>query len=251
MIGDYQVRMLGAEGGVVRYDAVHVVLPRCAIIELLEPTAPHEAAIALMRRACILEALRHPGVPRIFECGRLGSQPWIAFERIDGIALDVMVRERRLDVGELLDLVEHVATILSHAHERGVLHGDIAMRTIVLGSTVVVTGWENARAHDAVALTSRHRYAGDVLALGKLALDALAAPTTVPIELAALLPKMLADDPSARPTAAEVAATVHAIPRPPMKTGLPAAVAAAIEELSHEDDEVVIEYVLDDERLAV
>lgn len=70
-IGDYEVRVIERVGTVVRYAATHVVLPRRAVVELLDLDAPRVDAMRLMRRACLLEALQHPAVPRIFECGRL------------------------------------------------------------------------------------------------------------------------------------------------------------------------------------
>jgi hypothetical protein len=47
-IGDYEVRVIGRVGAVVRYAATHVVLPRRAVVELLDLDAPRVDAMRLM-----------------------------------------------------------------------------------------------------------------------------------------------------------------------------------------------------------
>src|SRR5678815_928881 len=76
-IGDYVVeREVAYEASAIAYFATHVVLPRQAHIKVAHP-GPRAAAIQLLREACILEALSHPGVPRVYECGVLADRrPW-------------------------------------------------------------------------------------------------------------------------------------------------------------------------------
>lgn len=207
-IGDYEVRVIERVGSVVRFAATHVVLPRRAIIELLASDAPRTDAIKLMRRACILEALQHPAVPRVFECGRLDSRPWIAIAHEQDSTLHDELKHRGLEVREALTLLEEMAAFLSHAHARGVLHGNITAIAIVRAPTLRIQRWENARArHSAGAIDGRE----DVLALGKTMWAALARPEAVPEGLARLLQRMRADDPATRPTAPEVVSGVRAL----------------------------------------
>lgn len=254
-IGDYEVRAIDAVGGVVRYEATHLVLPRRAWIELLDPAAPRAAAVRLLRHACILEALRHDAVPRVFECGRLDGRPWVAFERCEGAPLDAELRERGLDVGQVLALLEQVGAILCHAHARGVLHRDVTPAAIVRDPSrgFVLQGWLNAATYDAELVTplrGSNRYRApelahdrpadgraDVFALGTIALQALTGqdapaplPGDVPAALATLLGEMTSDDPLTRPSATEVMSRVRAI-------------SAAAEVAPYDDSlEVVLEY---------
>lgn len=163
-IGDYEVEGFGA-AGVVRYAATHVLLPRRAVIEMFDPAEPRSHAVRLMRRACVLEALHHPGIPRVFECGLLDGRPWVAFEHIDGVSLETDIRTRRLGTGEVLDMIEQVAAILADAHARGVLHRDMSPAAIFRcqgrGYPFVLDGWANACTHDtelASPLKGSHRY---------------------------------------------------------------------------------------------
>jgi hypothetical protein len=244
-IGDYHVRVLERAGGVVRYAATHVVLPRQAIIELVELDAPRVVAMKLLRRACILEALHHPAVPRVFECGRFEGRPWIAIAHDHGTTLHDELQHRRLEVRELLTLVEQVAAFLSYAHARGVLHGDITPMAIVREPTLRFQRWDNACAHDTELSSDAIDGSDDVFGLGKTALAALATRDAAPDALTTLLARMLDDDPAMRPTAPEVVTAARAL-RDALGPFDAFDVALALESLANgaEEDgpEIVIEY---------
>ncbi len=210
-IGDYEVRAIERVGALVRYAATHVVLPRRAVVELLELDAPRVDAMRLMRRACILEALQHPAVPRVFECGRIDGRPWIAIEDDLGTSLHDELQHRRLEVREALTLLEEVAAFLSHTHARGVLHGNITATAIVRAPTLRLQRWENARTHDTELASDAIDGRDDVFGLGKTISAALARPDAAPEGLTALLARMLSADPLMRPTAAEVVTGARAL----------------------------------------
>jgi hypothetical protein len=189
-IGDYVVdRELAlddrseAVGSV--YAATHVVLPRQAQIQVAAPGS-REAAIQLLREACLLEALSHRGIPRVYECGVLGERrAWSAIELVDGVPFERFVGAGPLAVADLVVALRDVADILRHAHERGVVHRRLSARAIRHSSTrrgsYLVSGWADARTIDAdadVAVDPRD----DVYALGRIAFRALTgvAPEPVP-----------------------------------------------------------------------
>jgi hypothetical protein len=184
-VGDYTIeRELSPDV----YEATHVLLPRRVILRVVGPE--REGAVRTMREACILEALRHPGVPRIYECGRTADRTWIAVEHISGAPVAMP------SIEELIAIVRDVASILDHAHLRGVSHGDVRRESIIVRSKgACLVGWHHARlARD---------YAEDVRALGELACSLLAGPA--PAAFRELLGDMRASDPADRPTAGEVA----------------------------------------------
>jgi serine/threonine protein kinase len=231
-IGDYEVDDFGAPGA-VRYRATHVVLPRRAVIEVFDSGEARSKAIKLMRQACVLEALHHPGVPRVYECGLLDGRPWVAFERIEGVSLEEDTRSRKLETVEVIDMIDHVAAILADAHARGVLHRDIDPSVIYRcqsrGYPYALDGWSSACTLDtelASPVKGNPRYRApeldddrsadgraDVYALGVVAYEALVGdpPSARPPDtsgvltsLVQLLTAMTMNDPIARPTAAEV-----------------------------------------------
>lgn len=203
-IGDYLVEADLGES----YEAVHVLLPRRVRLDVMHPTFAglKPVAVRMMREACILEALHHAGVPRVFEVGILaaGNRPWVASEIVDGEVVDA-----EMTPTEILELVRDVAGILAHAHDRGVVHRDLRIDAIVRtessrGYPIVITNWSEARADSSDLVR-----AADVLALGNIA--AALAGAAVPARIKMMIDDMLVANPMSRPSAAEVRARAKLI----------------------------------------
>ncbi len=221
-IGDYVVvAELASEDVGTVYEATHVVLPRRVLLKVMHGGSgwQRSMAIAVLREACLLEALSHPGIPRVYECGVLpDKRPWTAFEMMDGTTIADLHRNSTMSLVDVVTMLRDVADLLHHAHGRGVVHRQLTaaalVRTPDRAFPYAVTGWQHALTLDTnsrVPLDIRD----DVFALGVVAFRALtgAMPdmlTTaqmcpaVPAELSALIDQMLATEPVARPTSAEV-----------------------------------------------
>lgn len=210
-IGDYIVERMLLDGS---YDAVHVLLPRK--VRLTVGARPVNS-VRMMREACILEALRHPGVPRVFEVGMLAAgshEPWVASEIIGGdTLLDTTMKVGRLQIREVLEVIRDTAEVLAYAHKRGVAHRGVLLDAIVRpsradvamrGFPLVLVNWSDACLHDSIDDDSR-LFADDVFALGLVADLVIASRTAAPHKLARLVDDMLSPDPLDRPAAAEVA----------------------------------------------
>lgn len=199
-IGDYVIECdLGDS-----YEAIHLVLPRRVRLEIA--SKPH--GVRMMREACILEGLQHPGVPRIFEVGLLRSatenRPWVASELIAGEAL-----AGALSPTEVLELVRDVAGVLAYAHDRGVVHRDLRADSILCtdgsrGYPIVIANWTEARAD-----TTELGRAADILALGDVALSLL--PAVVPARIKMMIDDLVVANPLSRPSAAEARARAKLI----------------------------------------
>jgi serine/threonine-protein kinase len=157
-IGNYRIdceRSRSASGAV--YEAHHLVLPRRAIIKVMEVQASRSAAVQLLREACILEALEHPGVIRVYESGLLPDRrPWFAHERVDGSTVADMLGLGPLDPGAAAGLLRDLAEILEHAHRRGVIHAGLRPERIAAtgrtrGFPLCIVDWSDARTHDTSA----------------------------------------------------------------------------------------------------
>jgi serine/threonine protein kinase len=258
---------IGVDLGGGRHEAEHVVLPRHAIVK----TVPDALAwikpmrIAVMREACILEALQHPGVPRLYETGRLDDgRPWFAFEDVDGTSLTDLGRGRNLGLAELIGLLRDVTDILEHAHRRGIIHGGLHPDRILMTDRafpVTIDDWSTARPHDAPAaipslpLPNARRYAApelahcdsiddraDIYALGMIAREAL--PAGAPAALVALIEQMTADHPWDRPSASEVHAAVELIPVTLLRPRWTPAFGVPTRTLNDDGDEVTQEEIV-------
>jgi serine/threonine protein kinase len=218
-IGDYVVEHEAGDG----YEAVHVLLPRRVHLEVMHPTfvGLKPVAVRMMREACILEALRHPGVPRIFEVGMMSdartTRPWVASELVEGESL---AASGVLSPVEVLELIRDLADVLAYTHERGVVHRALRLETIVRSETrgypICIVDWSDAR----VDASDRAR-ADDIFAIGVIAYQALTGhlpnmPTArrapgAPARLCLMIDDLLVANPMSRPSAAEARARAKLI----------------------------------------
>ncbi|HET9990383.1 MAG TPA: protein kinase [Kofleriaceae bacterium] len=235
-IGDYQIEQ-ELDGSL--YRAVHLVLPRRALLKISRDTTE---SVAVLREACILAALPHPGIVRVYETGRLPDQrTWFAQEIVDGLTLSGTFALGAIEPAVAIGMIRDVAEILAFAHQRGVIHCGITADCLLVASRnrgfpMCVTDWSAARPHDAApapaapgAWVAPELAAGDVIddradvySLGLIAYRAISgvgpfdSSTTrvplgvhcpeVPRELTNVVDSMLAPDRWDRPSAAEVRA---------------------------------------------
>ncbi|MBX3156537.1 MAG: hypothetical protein KF773_11095 [Deltaproteobacteria bacterium] len=221
-IGDYKIeRGLSVDEHGLVYLGTHVVLPRRAEIKVMYPgTWTRAVAVQMLREACIREALGHPGVPRVYECGVLADRrPWTASEHLDGTTIAEAIASAPLSIADLTSVLRDTAALLHHAHARGVVHrqltADAIVRTPDRSFGVCVRDWGDALTLDTEAHV-RVNARDDVHALGVIAFRALTGQLpdrtvsaadrcpAAPDDLTALIDRMLATDPAARPTSADV-----------------------------------------------
>lgn len=166
-IATYRVeRELGSVTTGVLYQAVHLVLPRRAVIKVAHAARGQQFAVQLLREACLLEALSHPGVPQVYESGLLeGSghgpdattrRPWFAAEIIEGTTLAERMLHGSLPSSDVATLIRDLASILEHAHKRGVVHRALRPDRVVITRkrpeiSVALPDWSEARVHDSTA----------------------------------------------------------------------------------------------------
>ena len=159
-VGNYRIeRELGSAPAHGTYQAAHVVLPRVALLKVMhaQTATLRPFAVQMLREACILEALRHAGVPCVYESGVLAGRPWFAVERVVGEPLIARLADGLIAPVEVAMIVRDVATVLEHAHRRGVIHANLKPERIVLtgderGFGVCVIDWGEARPYDATSM---------------------------------------------------------------------------------------------------
>lgn len=234
LVGSYHLRRrLPGHGAGHLFEAVHVVLPRRAAVAVLPAVddLTRDLVHHGLRVACLVDALDHPGIPRVYECGMLeGRRPWIATELVEGKSLGAMLDARTLTMLEVASILRDAAAILAHAHARGLVHRDVNPTTLLLPSPprafpLAITDWNGARALDAhrplprlpsettAAYVAPEQRDGelldgraDVYSLGILArrmIERTEGVATPPV-LTALVRRMTARSPAGRPTALEV-----------------------------------------------
>ena len=127
-VGEYVIEhKLATRGTGHVYGAIHLVLPRRVTIKVM-PAAQawaRSVALELLREACIVDALDHPGIPRVYECGMLAEAGGRGPRRKARRRLEPR-DDPRVPLGrsapEAAAIVRDVAAILEHVHDRGLIH---------------------------------------------------------------------------------------------------------------------------------
>jgi len=134
--GRYRIEaLLGAGGMGVVYRAHDTLLERPVAIKVLsaEKTAANTLA-NLLSEARSASALNHPNVCTIYEVGEEGECAFIAMEYVEGRTLDSLIAKGPLSISSATEYALQIADALSHAHERGVIHGDLKTVNILVSS---------------------------------------------------------------------------------------------------------------------
>jgi serine/threonine-protein kinase len=237
----------GAMGAV--YLARDTILDRVVAVKVL---AAHLAADDAFRRRFVLEArlaarLCHPNVVQVFDAGDDDDgHPYLVMEYVDGVTVaDRLARQGGFGADELTALAAQLSDGLAQAHAQGIVHRDVKPHNVLLRRDGVakLTDFGIARTVEERGLTeigtvlgtvpymapeqAAGRTAGpaaDVYGLGALLRHVAAGP--LPSDLAALVGAALADDPAARPSAAQIhdrlAALAEAAPVAPTVATAPA-----------------------------
>jgi eukaryotic-like serine/threonine-protein kinase len=121
--------------GVV-YRAEDTTLLRTVALKFL----PEQAANSprsnerLQHEARAASALNHPNICTIYEVGEDAGETFIAMEYVEGRTLAELLRQGALPTQTVLRYGRQLASALAHAHDRGVIHGDLKPLNIIVTS---------------------------------------------------------------------------------------------------------------------
>ena len=124
--------VLGCGGMGEVYLAHDTELQRTVAIKLVDPRRqrPQE----LVREARLAASLDHPSICTIHGVDYLGEEPLLVMEHVKGIPLSKVIRGRRsISLSTALDFARQITSAVSHAHDHGVIHGDLKSSNIMVG----------------------------------------------------------------------------------------------------------------------
>lgn len=133
-IGPYRVSgLLGRGGSSPVYRAVDPA-GRPVVVRLLSPHLQENKAAAerFERESRALMSAPHPSLLQILDTGVEGSRPYLVTEMVQGTGLDNVLKERRLDVKEVLAVMKGICRGLAHLHQRGVLHHHLSPHAVLV-----------------------------------------------------------------------------------------------------------------------
>jgi tRNA A-37 threonylcarbamoyl transferase component Bud32 len=162
-VGNYRiVTALDAGGQAAVYRAVHTGLGKDVVLKLSHQPLPADQAeqdrLAVEGR--ILADLDHPHLARVYDLGLHEGRPYLVMEYLRGSNLEQHARQAGLAPREAAALVAKVARALAVAHGRGVIHGDVKPKNILLDET------GRPRLIDFGMARLRHAYAEDTVPSG-------------------------------------------------------------------------------------
>ena len=132
----YEILDDGAVGSrFYAYKARDRVLNRLACVKLLRPELSADPMLveAIMSEAQSTINLSHPGVARVFECGKDGDDYFIVTEWVRGASLaDRLARSPKLTNAEAVDVGISIAETLEHSHKNGFIHGDLRVENVLV-----------------------------------------------------------------------------------------------------------------------
>ncbi len=133
---DFRLERLVGSGGMGKvYRATqHSTGRRVALKSLLKSRqADTNAVEKFLQEGEILASLNHPNIVRFQGIGRFpGGGYFIAMDFIDGSDLQSRIVTRPFTADEAVRIVGIVSRAIAHAHERGIVHGDIKPANILV-----------------------------------------------------------------------------------------------------------------------
>ena len=80
-----------------------------------------------------LAMMDHPNIARVFDAGATDrGPPYFVMELVQGVKITKYCDENRLDTRQRLDLFVQICHAIQHAHQKGIIHGDIKPSNIMV-----------------------------------------------------------------------------------------------------------------------
>ncbi len=134
-LGHYRIEArLGAGGMGVVYLARDTRLNRPVALKLLsDPSLPDPTVRDdLLREGRAASALNHPSICTVHEVAEADGQMFIVMEYVEGSLLSGVIPVNGLPVELVLRYGIQTADALEHAHEKGVVHGDLKSPNVIV-----------------------------------------------------------------------------------------------------------------------
>ncbi len=134
-LAQYRVEeRLGAGGSGVVYRARDLRLERPVALKVISEELRHNelAWARLLREARLASSLHHPHICGIYDLGEEDDRSYIAMEYIDGLLLSDAIQGGALSPEQVRHHGSEIAQALAHAHEQGVIHGDLKSHNVML-----------------------------------------------------------------------------------------------------------------------
>jgi serine/threonine protein kinase len=132
VLGRYRLlERLGAGGFGVVWRAHDEMLDREVAVKRI-PLAPEEDGERASREALATARLAHPAIVALYEACPAPDAFYLISELVHGATLAQLIAERALGDEQVLQIGIALASALSHAHSRGVIHRDVKPQNVLV-----------------------------------------------------------------------------------------------------------------------
>jgi serine/threonine protein kinase/TolB-like protein len=127
---------LGGGGMGVVYEAEDLRLGRHVALKFIPENLVGDAKAMerFAREARAASLLNHPNICTIHDIQDYNGQPFIVMEKLEGESLKQRIKEKKLEIDEILEIAIQVADALTASHAKGIIHRDIKPANIFLTS---------------------------------------------------------------------------------------------------------------------
>ncbi len=136
---------LGAGGMGRVYLCEHLILQKLVAVKILQQglkkgNSDAESTLArFYREARAVALLDHPNIVKMYDVDRIGDNPYMVIEYVDGVSLHSLVTKNGpLGSQQVANYLRQAAAGLQHAHQRGLIHRDIKPGNILLSRDGIV-----------------------------------------------------------------------------------------------------------------
>ncbi len=137
-VGPYRLLRPLGKGGIGHvFAAVHEHLGRHVALKVLSDDAAEDPQLVarFLQEGRALEQLRHPGIVRVHDCGKLpDGSAYLAMDHLEGGTLEAWIRERATPapLDTALAITWQIADAMVEVHEKGIVHRDLKPSNIIL-----------------------------------------------------------------------------------------------------------------------
>jgi serine/threonine protein kinase len=214
------VATVAAGDAIEAFTAEHAVLGRRVLVKVVTGARDDaELARAFLAESTLLWRLDHPSFPAVLEYGRdLAGTPYAVTELAAGESLADRLAAGPIPAAAALDIASQIASALTVAHARGIVHGALTAACVYLvpdsalpcGERVKIADFA-AGASDGGAAAEQGADLADLAALldAMVVADEAACPGTVASSLAALRARLSTGATDALSTMAEAKAALR------------------------------------------
>lgn len=136
LAGRYElIEKIGDGGMAIVYKAKDRLLKRFIAVKILKPEFVQDIKFVenFRKESHAAASLSHPNIVSIYDVGQEGNINYIVMELVSGKTLNELIKEEApMDYRKAADITKQVASGLSAAHKKGIVHRDVKPHNILM-----------------------------------------------------------------------------------------------------------------------